>query len=36
MSKRKFASGAKVTVKHTTERGTVLGIHRETNSGYIE
>jgi hypothetical protein len=36
MKERKFASGAKVMVKHTTEKGTVLGIHRRTNSGYIE
>ncbi|CAG0970895.1 MAG: hypothetical protein OIN86_10195 [Candidatus Methanoperedens sp.] len=36
MKDRKFLSGDKVTIKGTKETGTVLGIARRTNSGYIE
>ncbi|NJD75739.1 MAG: hypothetical protein FIB08_01400 [Candidatus Methanoperedens sp.] len=36
MTKRQFASGAKVMVKGTKETGTILGVDRETNRGYIE
>jgi hypothetical protein len=36
MKDRKFFSGDKVSVKGTKEKGTVLGIERRTNNGYIE